>query len=328
MNKRLLFLAAVMLLAVTGYAQQIAVVASNGTTHVKQTLEEAINAATDGCVIYLPGGGFSISDDVKIVHRVTIVGIGHTARNSDNADGATIINGNLFFNVGSSGSTVMGCYVSGNVKIGEDGVVDNMLVKLCNVNCVQILNGGCSGTIANQNYIRDCYDGEGSSDNTISNNVIWRIEDIGSGTIKNNLICNTHSGSWSYYNFSMYNVNNSIIDANIIRHTSHLFHDGSNCQVINNLYMNGTWGDDPVVIEQTDENLIFKNVNGWAVSPNSDFHFTDDYLSYESKVGIYAGTGFSTTNLPPVPYIVAKRIATETDADGKLNVQIRVSAGE
>ena len=321
--KKLYFLAmlACMLVVPSAFSQQIAVVASGGTTRVYQTLKAAIEGASDGSVIYMPGGGFSIGDSVKITKRVTIVGIGHVARNSDNADGATIINGNLWFNAGSSGSTIMGCYVSGNVKIGDDGVVDNMLVKLCNVNGVEIRNVGCSGTIANQNYIRDCYWGAGSSDNTISNNVINRIERIGSGTIKNNVFC------IGGYNTTLEYVDNCLIEENILNFSQYL-HRGNNCQVINNLRFGGNWGDDPVVIEQSDANLVFKNLNGWAVNPVSDFHFADDYKEYESQVGIYAGTGFSGTNLPPVPYIVAKRIATETDAEGKLKVQIRVNAGE
>lgn len=310
---------ACMLVVPSAFSQQIAVVASGGTTRVYQTLKAAIEGASDGSVIYMPGGGFSIGDSVKITKRVTIVGIGHVARNSDNADGATIINGNLWFNAGSSGSTIMGCYVSGNVKIGSDGVVDNMLVKLCNVNGVDIMNVDCSGTIANQNYIRGNYYGGGSSDNTISNNIIWSITDIGSGTIINNVLC----GEWYPIGST---VKNSIIEQNISRHG---VQPGSNCQLLNTLsFYNGPWGDDPIIIENGDPNVIFKNLNGWAVNPVSDFHFTDDYKAYESQVGIYAGTGFSGTNLPPVPYIVAKRIATETDAEGKLKVQIRVNAGE
>lgn len=307
-----------MLVMPSAFSQQIAVVSSNGTTNVKQTLEDAINAATDGCVIYMPGGGFAISDEVKITKRVTIVGIGHTARNSDNADGATIINGNLFFNQGSSGSTVMGCYISGSVVIAEDGVVDNMLVKLCNVNRIEIKNGGCSGTIANQNYIRDGFSGGSSSDITVNNNILGYCNYVGSGVIKNNIFTNSYS-LWSV-------VNNAIIEENIFRTYSYI-HNGSNCQVMKNLVFDGTWGDDPISINAGPE-VVFKNVNGWAINPVSDFHFTDDYLSYQSQVGIYAGTGFSETNLPPVPYIVAKRIDTETDAEGKLKVQIRVSAGE
>ena len=95
-------------------AQQIAVVSKTGTTTVCQTLKEAIEGATPGSVIYLPGGGFQIGDTVKIETKLSIVGIGYKG-NSENVDGNTVISGNLFFDGGSSGSSVMGCFISGNV---------------------------------------------------------------------------------------------------------------------------------------------------------------------------------------------------------------------
>ncbi|MBP3755970.1 MAG: hypothetical protein J6I61_01645, partial [Prevotella sp.] len=51
-------------------AQQISVVKDDGSTTLHRTLAEAIAAIEDGCVIYLPGGGFTIADDVKITKRV------------------------------------------------------------------------------------------------------------------------------------------------------------------------------------------------------------------------------------------------------------------
>ena len=110
-------------------AQQIAVVTEGGETTVFQTLQAAIEGANSGSVIYLPGGGFPLPDSVKITKRLTIIGIGHKS-NNDNVDGATTINGNLFFNQGSSGSAIMGCYITGNVNIGEnDAIVNNMIIK-------------------------------------------------------------------------------------------------------------------------------------------------------------------------------------------------------
>ena len=100
------------------YAQQIVVVSATGDTDVFQTLPDAIQGATPGSVIYLPGGGFPISDDVKITKKLTIIGIGHYAENG-NVDGFTSINGNLHLDGGSSGSAVMGCYITGTVYIGK-----------------------------------------------------------------------------------------------------------------------------------------------------------------------------------------------------------------
>ena len=65
-----------------------------------------------------------------------------------------------------------------------------------------------------------------------------------------------------------------------------------------------------------------------GISSQSDFHFKDEYKQYENQVGIYAGTGFNDKQLAPVPYIVAKQVDDQTDAQGKLNIRVRVKAGD
>ena len=84
-------------------------------------------------------------------------------------------------------------------------------------------------------------------------------------------------------------------------------------------------GEEPIIID-AGENDLFKNVNGWAVTPTSNFHFKEAYQQYESLCGIYGGTGFDDSALPPVPYISSKSIPGETDASGKLHIQVTVNA--
>lgn len=314
MKNRMMLLAVLLVMAMTGLSQQIAVVSSSGSTTVHQTLKDAIESASNGSVIYLPGGGFNIADSVKITHRVTIVGIGHKATN-DNADGNTIINGNLWFNTGSDGSAVMGCYISGEVNIAEDGPVNDVLVKLCNAYKVRVRNGACTGTVINQNYLReDCWF-SGSAAH-IHNNVIDAVCDMTGGVVENNII----TGYGNYSSSGLQNVDASQIKGNIVLCTGTAYCD-------NNAYSGNlnVW-DDPVNIDYGgDINNLFVYINNWG--PLSNFRFKDDFKQYESQVGVYAGTGFSAGALPPVPYIVAKRIAEETDAAGKLKVQVRVNAG-
>ena len=102
---------------------------------------------------------------------------------------------------------------------------------------------------------------------------------------------------------------------------------GSGCEKIGNFAVGGSWGDSPIVIDASVED-IFEKHNNWKVTPESNFHFKDAYSQYEHQVGIYAGTGFSDKQLAPVPYIVDKQVASETDASGKLNIKIRVKASE
>lgn len=327
MKKRILLaaIAAIMGTAVS-VAQQIAVVSESGTTDVYQTLQEAIEGASDGSVIYLPGGGFQIHDSVKITKRLSIIGIGHKAKN-ENVDGNTIIGGNLFFYEGSSGSSIMGCFITGNVNIGNTGVsVNNVLIKYCNLNAIAVNNNTCTGTIVNQNYIRNGSNFKSASV-TFSNNIAHSVFELDNGLIANNIFTNYYyysSGGYGYSGVLLW-CDNCTISNNILLSTSGA-NLGSNCLVTGNMRRNENWGDDPINISAEWTN-VFTNYNSGKITPASEFKFTDDFQKY-SDCGIYGGDGFSDGALPPVPFIVSKSIPEQTDASGKLNIKIRVKAGE
>lgn len=309
-------------------AQQIAVV-SDGTTTMYQTLKDAITDAPGGSVIYLPGGGFQIADDVKITKRLTIIGIGHKAK-GESADGNTIISGNLFFDGGSDHSAVMGCYISGNVTIGNDGSsVNNVTLKYCNLNSVQVKNNTCTGTIVNQNYIRNKSE-FAYADVVFSNNIAYSVCSSVGATIINNII--TWFGADPGYNVKIfYNCSNCTIANNAILYYGQSYNhgisiDASNSVVTNNL-TGLDWGIDNITV--SDWNEVFEIYNNGAISPASNFHFKGDYVQYENTIGIYAGENkFSDSGMAPVPYIMAKKVADQTDASGMLNVKIRVKGGE
>ncbi len=86
------------------------------------------------------------------------------------------------------------------------------------------------------------------------------------------------------------------------------------------------WGEDAISYGDVGFKGIFVNYDG--IAPKSDYHFKGDWAQYNGHIGIYGGSGFSSSTLPPVPYIVAKQIPEQTDANGKLNIKIRVRAGE
>ena len=148
--KKIVLSLVLMMAAVTVCAQQIAVVSSSGNTTMYQTLGDAIAGAPNNSVIYLPAGGFQISDDVKITRKLTIIGVTNKDK-SDNAEGNTIVSGNLNFNEGSSNSAVMGCYISGNIQIGYDNSeISGILVKYCNLNSLQVNGTNVTNTKINQ----------------------------------------------------------------------------------------------------------------------------------------------------------------------------------
>lgn len=303
-TKRRLFAAVVtVLMGITvSLAQQIVGVSAEGKTSIYNSLQDAIDKATDGSVIYLPEGSFKITDDDVINHKLCIVGIGHKAI-SKNADGNTIIAGNLFFKENSSGSSVMGCYISGNVNIG----VNDVVVKYSNVNSIQRNNETCSGAIVCENYIRnESYLPKGS---LFSNNVAARVY-CECGRIVNNLIL---GGSFnaSYVAKNIF-LSNTSVDAN---------------SSFANM-AKGNVGSSPINIGDKEWTDLFVKYNNGAVTPASDFHFVDDYKTLYKDYGIYGGSGFNPSGQPPLPFFAAKRIPEQTDATGNLTIQIRVNSGE
>ena len=310
-----LFIALVATMAVN--AQQIAVVSKGGVTNIYQTLGEAIAGAADGSVVYLPGGSFPIGDDVKITKSLNIIGIGHNSQ-SGNADGRTHIAGNLFFNAGSDGSAVMGCYINGNVNVGtSDAPVHRVVVKYCNVNSIQVNNGNCLETFINQNYIRNVSNCNYAKVD-FTNNIMHSLQKMNGGKLSYNVF----TSRWDYQNCTMYDCNNCVIEYNVIL-DNYWVHKGNNCQATGNM-LQGSWGSESIKAGGWGD--VFENSAG--VSVNSSYHFKEAYAEYEGQIGIYGGTGFSETALPPVPYIFLKSIPDKTDASGKLHISIGVKASE
>lgn len=321
MKKLMISLFVAVMATVTMQAQQIAVVSKTGATSIYQTFQEAIEGASAESVIYLPGGGFPIADSVKITKKLTIIGIGHKGK-TDNADGYTTISGNLFFDEGSDASAVMGAYITGGVIIAEDGSqVDNVLVRYCNLDRVEVRNNQCMETVVNQNYIRS-RSHFGGARAEFTNNIAHSIAELDNGFVYYNVF----SSRWEDWGNAIQGSDNTSMIGNIFHDWGYRGpHSGGNCSASNNM-ANGDWGDDPINVSGVDWADIF--VNSAGVTPNSDYHFKGEYEKYNGKCGIYAGTGFSDSALPPVPYIVAKQIPEQTDANGKLNIKIRVRAGE
>lgn len=331
MTKRLILAALAALVAVAmATAQQISVVTEGGATTLYENLADAINGAEPGSVIYLPGGGFPLADEVKITKRLTIIGIGHKY-NNDNVDGATIIAGNLFFNEGSDRSAVLGCYINNDVYIGYDNSsVNDILVRYCNLNTVQVKNNTCYGLTINQNYIRKAGSFHGAPAKFTHNICPWII-DLDGGVIENNIFTShlENSGVLDYGSASRYGTV-CICDNNLIKNNIFLdrkrMDTGSNNVITHNMLNGADWGDDPVNISG-DWNNIFEKYNGGAINPVTDFHFTEDYQEY-SECGIYGGTGFNDHQTAPVPYIVSKTVDEQTNSAGFLNITITVKAGE
>lgn len=317
-------------------AQSIAAVSPSNVTTMYQTLDKALVEADNGSVIYLPGGGFQISEDTKITKKFTIMGVSHRV-DTDNADGATVIAGNLNFEKGSDGSSVVGAYVSGNINVGTgtDSVL-NLTLRFCNVNSIQVKHSQSSGMTINQCYLRN-NSSFGNCNVCMENNILHSAWSISGGTINHNIIT---SGVFKSYlhgssggSCALYSVNNSSITNNIFLDPG-LAYQGSNCMVYNNAAKsNYAVGEERIELEENMDwdNLFIKNK---GVNINSDYHFKEGVTwgkgagTDGTDIGIYGGSGFKEPKetVAPIPRIVSKEVADHTDGSGMLTIKVRVKA--
>lgn len=312
-------------------AQNIAVVSPSNSTSIYQTLEDAINSADPGSTIYLPGGGFTIKDETKIDKKLTIMGVSHRG-DADNVDGATIISGNLYFVGGSSGSAVVGVYVTGNIDMGAmEAPVTNFTLRYCNVNAVNVQNSSCEGLVVNQCYLRHGING-GNCNVKIENCITGTIVSVIGGVVNHcNLVTNQGPGG-GWHRWVLSGVSASSITNNFFVNWSE-GHSGDNCYVSNNCIGTGSWGDNPVVAPEGTKlwDDVFKNPNGNKVAISSDYHVNASWAKGQASdgtdIGIYGGSGFSeATSLAPIPRIVSKTVEEQTDATGRLQVTVTVKS--
>lgn len=303
MTKRMFIILAAFAWTITLAAQEITVVNSNGTTHFYRTLTQAIEKSTDNCVIYLPQGGFALHDSVKITKKVTIIGVGHRGKHGK-VDGVSNIGGNLFFNEGSNGSAVMGCYLGGTLNVN----VRDFLLRYCNAGNINVIASSV-GIIINQNYIRGDINFNGAR-GMVTNNILRRVNNMNGGTIRYNVF-----------------ARDTYIGASNVFITDNVFvvwgsHSGSDIKASHNLFIGAEWGENPLNLTDVTAADVF--VNDAGVSNSSDYHFQEAYKQYETQFGIYAGQGFNDLQAAPVPSLILRSADEQTNTSGQLKVQVRV----
>lgn len=314
--KKTILIAVAILATMTALAQNIAVVNPSNNTTLYESLDDAINEADPGSVIYLPGGSLRISDNTKVTKKLTIMGVSHRV-DVDNADGATLISGHISFDSGSDGSALMGVYLTGNVNIGTaEASVDNVLVRYCDMNEYYVHNSQCNGLKLNQCYIRNGVHG-GSSKAQITNCILNYVEQINEGDISNNIMW----VAWVVFR----QVHGSTIYKNIIINPSYVESNCSNNLTLRNMFINGDWGTDCVNLQNVEWKDVFEDPS-YGINYRSKFKFKTDYQQY-NDIGIYGGeTGFSDSQLAPMPRIVSKKVNERTDGTGKLQIEVTVKA--
>ncbi len=325
MKRKILF-AVALLATMTAAAQNIAAVSPSNATTIFQTLDEAIAGAESGSTIYLPGGGFQIKDETKINKKLTIMGVSHRG-DTDNVDGATIISGNLHFEGGSSGSAVLGVYLTGDINVGtETDSVTNFTVRYCNVNSIQVKHSQSSGMVVNQSYLRN-RSNFGNCNVRLENNILHSFGYVSGGSINHNIITSRYYDE-VYNNYSYYEVFNSTIKNNFFLAWVNPKSSSGNIES-NNCIGTRSRGDNPVIIDEGVklwDDVFYANK---GVSILSDYRLKGSWgkgkATDGTDIGIY-GNIAEKKDLTPIPRIVSKKVDESTDGSGKLQIEVTVKA--
>lgn len=332
-------------------AQSVFVVQNDVSSSAHQSLDSALHYAVDGDYIYLPGGSFNVGD-VKLTKRVNIIGAGHYP-DSTQATGATNFTGNIYFINGSGGSTLQGIYLNGDIFFGDSahtGNVQNIYISRCNINRIFLTfnestttNVGAANVFVKDCVIRSNIRGAYAQNVTFENNIIAGVigHFDGYASFRNNIFQRYNTSTLNAFGYkNIYYVDNCLFENNIFRQS------GSNSSYFSynssgNTFNNNVFGTNSCIAPGVCNNCIF-SVNFSSEFVNvpdvNNFHYTYNYHlsdTAQSKgaglngtdCGIYGGDNpYKEGAVPINPHIQFKNIPSATDSQGRLNIQVRVSA--
>lgn len=296
MKKQLLFLLAMLMCATQMMAQRrkFTMVTPAGTTTYYNTIQAAVEAATDGSTIYVPDGNFDMGK-LYITKRLNIIGM-RAAEKVANSGAYSRLVGDIYFKEGTSASTVLGVRVS-NIYFDSKQEIEDIVIKQCLVdNNIYNLNSTPSfGININQCIVSNTLDLSGSSDCYITNSVLNYFASIYQGFVDHCVLNGGGSYGSSYNKYSTF----------------------SNC------FVSMVRGDYNQLINcYSASTSIYVNFSGdWA---HSDLHIKPESEYYGRDLGVMGGTGFTLDVYQSSTRVVDVMVPDHTDDDGKLKVKVKV----
>lgn len=335
--KTIITLAFIFTLAITTHAQtpQIARVSSDGTTTTIYTnIKTALAAAQDDDFIYLPAGTFNV-DSVIIQKRVNVVGTG-IYPDSTKASGKTVINTTVYLKTGRDGGSLQGIEFStsggGSITIMSTG---NFTISKSMFNNIIGYDATSAGTIT----IKECiingninnnYSNSGSLIYNVSNSIIGDVAACNYSTFINCIFSNiiNNSGSNKEFRNCIFHCNGS----------SGYVRPGANDRFYNCHFENGSGdvfnGMNPPQFNTTYDAASGSTFVGGACP--STFSYTFDYHLKTGTAAIGSGTDGTDRGIygsmnpynpnPYNPHIYSKTIAPTTNAQGQLQINVKVKA--
>jgi len=352
--KKLVFISIFVFFVCSTFAQQKINVQNGTKAEFYDGLEEAIEKAVSGDTIYLPGQIVQVQNDVIIDKKLAIIGAGWELDSIGGLQATEIKKGNEFatinFRNGSDGSLLTGCAV----RIIQFGHKDESSVEQQNIKNVAIWRNRITGYIAlgisstnnqvkqiiiSENAIMGSYDYTyvmtylyhhylsiyacDASDCIINNNLIYASV----GFLQKSRICNN-----VIYNYFT-NLQECIVENNFSNNNYGAVDNCSNSSFNNNAFrsdftfpIGSNNGNNNLMSQAT--NSTFQNNLDWP----KNLKIRDDSPCKNAgtdgtDIGIFGGPApYKAGAVPFNPHINKALISSQTDRDGKLQINITVSA--
>ena len=314
----------------------------NGTSAMFYTSSgflDAYNASVPGDTIYMPGGFFAA---ININKRIAVIGAGHHPDSTIHT-GATQVNGTVGIGPDADSAHLEGLHITGNLNYTADNHKTDRLRIIRNIIDGQLLLIGNRTTPSlhveiSGNILRSFVDMSNTLNAVVTNNIFTsRLHFVNLGSIANNVFTQQpYIGYPFYIGCNVYDCDNSVIE--------------------NNVFVNGDQG---LGFAYCDNSIIRKNLfalssfdfgnslasGNYTGVPSASilvnwtsisFLYTDNYhlktpQSYpgydNTEVGIYGGLRpWKEGSIPLNPHIQVKAISSKTDAQGQIQVQVKVAA--
>lgn len=336
------------MLSMNTNAQKKITLQSGSNSSFYSTIDSAMLNAVNGDIIYIPGGSYVIPSLV-INKGVQIYGAGHYP-DSTQATGQTVLTGEVRIVTGADNGSLQGCYIMGNVVFGNnvgDQTINNYGISRCsmanlyisfdgtttsnstniyiseNVILGGIWGGNCINTLYKKNIVNARLYNHAAS--VFENNLFllpstycsdYFLNTVSACVFNNNIISHGDGGCGTYF-FGASSGN--IFNNNLFRQPQNTyFPNGTNLQYNN--YFGATATD------------IFNGGTGYSFNYNEDYHMLSTCIAHNGGTdgtdpGIYGTSDpYKDGAVPANPHIQTKNVSGTTNAQGDLNIDIKVSA--
>jgi len=314
-------------------AQTIIVQKADGTNaRMFKSLDEAVTKADANDYVYIGGGEYKIESRWRgynntannlnwlVVEKpLHFVGGGYKA----GSDIPSAIIGTLAFRKSASGSTVTGLLFKENVYLDS---ISNTIISRCQFNMLYLCGEGSN------DMITECVGGIGGGPNlnsvngtgvasyscVISKNILSGVKYLNDAMVNNNVL---------FYSTEFYKCNHLTIENNFFRYGINFGNEGlQNSVVRNNIF--------PSIPTATYNNSVQNNIEEWVTETFVDNNYNLKPTSLGKNagtdgtdIGIYGTSNpFKENTTTAYPQVIRSVIGSETNAEEKLNVDIKVEA--